>query len=72
MEGEEEEEEEEADGTRKRSAASSSTTQRGLVVVDPGDEFSAVWGSTPFYAPETPSAAVEDLLLLHTRWDRFM
>jgi hypothetical protein len=76
-EEDDEEEDEEEDGARKRSsvprtAASSSTTQRGLVVVNPGEEFSAVWGSTPFYAPETPSAAVEDLLLLHTRWDKLI
>lgn len=48
------------------------TTQRGLVVVDPSDEWSAVWGRSPFYVPETPTAAVEDLLLLHTRYVRFV
>jgi hypothetical protein len=42
--------------------------QMGAVVVEPSEEFAAVWGDLPFYAPDTDTAAVEDLLLLHTSW----
>ena len=66
-EEEEEGEEEEEDGGRKGRGGGGST-QRGLVVVEPGEEWAPVWGAAPFFAPETPTSAVEDLLLLHTRW----
>uniref|UniRef100_A0A7S3R5M6 UDP-N-acetylglucosamine diphosphorylase n=1 Tax=Dunaliella tertiolecta TaxID=3047 RepID=A0A7S3R5M6_DUNTE len=43
-------------------------TQRGLVFIESEDEFNPVWGNPPLYTPETPTAAVDELLLTHTRW----
>lgn len=64
----EEDEDEEAGGRERRGGGGGGgSTQRGLVVVEPGEEWAPVWGATPFFAPETPTSAVEDLLLLHTR-----
>lgn len=39
-----------------------------MVAVDVGAEFAPVWGTAPFYRTASPQAAVDNLLLLHTRW----
>lgn len=39
---------------------------RGVVFVDVGEEFAPVWGAPPFFVPDSPAAAVEQLLLLHS------
>ncbi|GFR46254.1 hypothetical protein Agub_g7805 [Astrephomene gubernaculifera] len=39
-----------------------------LAAVDVGSEFSPVWGAAPFYRTASPQAAVDALLLQHTRW----
>ena len=49
------------------STPSMSSQHCGLVVVDTADEFTLVWGKAPFFAPDSATAAVEDLLLLHTQ-----
>ncbi|GLI69408.1 hypothetical protein VaNZ11_014011 [Volvox africanus] len=39
-----------------------------MVAVDVGTEFAPVWGAAPFYRVASPKAAVDALLLQHTRW----
>ncbi|GIL74650.1 hypothetical protein Vretimale_2290 [Volvox reticuliferus] len=39
-----------------------------MVAVDVGTEFAPVWGTAPFYRVASPRAAVDALLLQHTRW----
>ena len=70
-EGEEEEGEEGEEAgrvlRRRRAGALVREQQSGLVIVESSEQFSAVWGRPPFFAPDTANAAIEDLLLLHTR-----
>lgn len=81
-EPEEEEEEEEAEegeaeaeegeeagrvSRRRRVGTLVREQQSGLVIVESSEQFSAVWGRPPLFAPDTANAAIEDLLLLHTR-----
>ncbi|GIL48342.1 hypothetical protein Vafri_4620, partial [Volvox africanus] len=39
-----------------------------MVAVDVGTEFAPAWGAAPFYRVASPKAAVDALLLQHTRW----
>eukprot|EP00197_Chlamydomonas_leiostraca_P000451 CAMPEP_0202887736 /NCGR_PEP_ID=MMETSP1391-20130828/42836_1 /ASSEMBLY_ACC=CAM_ASM_000867 /TAXON_ID=1034604 /ORGANISM="Chlamydomonas leiostraca, Strain SAG 11-49" /LENGTH=1357 /DNA_ID=CAMNT_0049571033 /DNA_START=127 /DNA_END=4200 /DNA_ORIENTATION=- len=41
---------------------------RAAVFVAADEEFAPVWGAPPFFTPDTPGAAAEQLLLLHSEW----
>ncbi|GFH08247.1 uncharacterized protein HaLaN_03179 [Haematococcus lacustris] len=42
--------------------------RRGLLLVSAEDEFAPVWGAKPFFVPDSPTAATDALLLLHSSW----